>query len=283
MNALLLLIIIIGVSIQQIAKKAYNKVATGAFSFSAASALIAVTTFIVTAGGKLNFNTGVLKYSVPFAIAYSLAAVCSFLAIKTGSLSLTSLIIQYSLVIPAFYGLIALGEARNLSMVIGIILLLISLALINIGGKKDETKITFKWALFAFLSFVGNGSCSVIQKVQQLESGGLYKSELMIIAYLITVVTLMCCAFGTEKKATIPNLKKGFVWYFICGLANGVVNFLVLVMSTRMAASLMFPVISAGGIVATVLVAITIYKEKLTFNQKIALILGLAAIIILNI
>jgi uncharacterized membrane protein len=113
MNILSLLLIILGISVQHIAKKTYSKLSAGVFSFSAISALTAATIFIVTANGELNFNTGIIIYSVLFAATFSLGTVCSFMAIRTGPLSLTSLITQCSLVIPAIYGLIFLNEPRE--------------------------------------------------------------------------------------------------------------------------------------------------------------------------
>lgn len=281
MNILSLLLIILGISVQHIAKKAYGRVSSGVFSFSAISALTAATIFIATANG-LHFNTGTIIYSVLFAVTFSLGTVCSFMAIRTGPLSLSSLIAQCSLVIPTIYGLLFLNEPIKTTMIAGIILLLISIFLLNMKGNDENTKISFTWAVFTFLSFLGNGVCSVVQKVHQIESGGLYKSELMIIAYAITAVLLICFAWFSEKGDIVQNIKKGFLYSLVCGLANGIVNFFVLMLATRMAASVMFPVISAGGIVTTSLIAVTVYREKLALNQKLALILGIAAILVLN-
>ena len=283
MNYLMLTMVVLGVSIQSIAKKAYNnKVVGGAYSFSAASALLAMIVFIITSKGQLDFSVGLIKYSVLFAISYSAATAASFLAISTGSLSLTSLIIQYSLIIPTFYGFLMLGEEGKITLYIGIVLLLISLVFINFEGKQEK-KITLKWMIFALIAFVGNGMCSTIQKVQQIEYGGKGKSELMIVALIITVVVLAIFAFVSEKGNVKTNLKTGSMWYIICGLANGIVNYLVLALSSRMDASVMFPVISAGGIILTALVSITIYKEKLSVQQKIGLVLGVVSIIALNV
>ena len=110
----------------------------------------------------------------------------------------------------------------------------------------------------------------------------MYKNEFMIAALAITAIVLMLFGIFYEKDMLIFNLKKGFIWYVICGLANGVVNFFVLVLSLRLPASVMFPVISAGGIIATALVSMFVYKEKLSSFQKIGFLLGIIAIVVLN-
>ena len=278
----MLTLIAAGISIQQVTQKSYNLRVTGrAYSFTAASALISAFIFFIASGGTLEFSAEMIVYSALFAIAHCTATVSSFLAIRTGSLSLTSLIVQYSLIIPTFCGFIMFDEPLKPTLFIGIAILLVSLIFINFEGKQEK-KITLKWCVFVLLAFAGNGALSVIQKVQQIKFDGLYKSEFMIVALLITVVILIVFALFSEKNQITYNLKSGALWYTICGLANGAVNFLVLVMSNKMPASVMFPIISAGGIIITALVSIFVYKEKLSVLQKISMLLGIISIIILN-
>lgn len=141
----------------------------------------------------------------------------------------------------------------------------------------------FKWIIFVVLSFVGNGFCSIIQKVQQLNCNGKYKNEFMITALLIAGAVMFIYAIITEKNDMIFNLKKGFKWYAVCGLANGIVNLFVIILSLKMSASVMFPIISAGGIITSLLVALFLYKEKLSKTQYTGLLLGIATVVLLNI
>ena len=285
MGTVVLIATILGVSLQNIVKKAYNvKVGGGAFAFSASSALIAALFFIVSSIGTFEYSNEFLLYSVGFSVFYSMGVAFSVLAIMEGPLSLTSLISSYSLVIPALYGIAFLGDEVDGLLIVGIILLLISLFFVNME-KKDDKKITLKWIIFVFLAFVGNGGCSTVQTVQQTELSGQYKNEFMIIALLITSITLFLAAFFTKERETVTmSLKKGFIWYAICGIANGAVNLFVMMMVSvyKMPASVMFPLISAGGIIITVIVSMTLYKEKLTKYQMLGVLLGIGAIVLLN-
>jgi drug/metabolite transporter (DMT)-like permease len=277
------MLVIAGVSIQSVAKKAFGlKCNGGVYSFSVGSVLAAIVVFLVTSGGKLAFSMNVFGYAVAFAIAYTVSLVSSMNAIKTGPLSLTSLLISYSLIIPTVFGLIVFNETLTVWILIGILLLLVSLFLINRESKTEEKKITLKWGIFALLAFLGNGACSTIQKMQQIYSGGQYKTEFMVIALAISATILAGFAATTEKKNAVVSLKKGAKYYLLCGLANGMVNFLVLVLSNRMPASVMFPIISAGGIVLAALVSIFVYKERLQPQQWAGMVLGTLALVALN-
>lgn len=296
-NVLLLITAIVGISIQQISQKAYNKkVGGGAFIFSAASALVAMLVFLIASKGELSFQMEVVGYSVLFAVGYCMALAFSFLAIANGSLSLTSLVLQFSLIIPTFYGILFLQEETDFFLFAGIALLVASIVLVNIpvGEKKEknaktekteknQNKTTWKWALFALLMFIGNGGCSTVQKMQQIHFNGLYKSEFMIVALIITTVALVVISLFTERKEMLPALKKGVGYYAVYGVANGISNLIVLLLATKMSSSIVYPVLSAGGIVITSFVSVFVYKEKMNLFQKIGLILGVLAIVALNI
>ncbi len=281
-NVILLCSIIVGVSAQSIIKKYYNNKSDdkGVFIFSAMSVLAACVFFVFSSGFKLHFTPEVLPYALGFAASFGTATVMGFLAIRSGSLSLTSLVTSYSLIIPSFYGIIFLHESASVWLWIGLALLAVSLFLIN--SKQGEVKITLKWVIFALLAFIGNGVCSTVQTVQQKTFDGQYKSELMIIALVIVAAVLFGIAFFSERDEIKPCLKCGTHWMLLCGLANGAVNLFVMLLSVRMNASLMFPLISAGGIVLTWVVSRFFYKEKLTVKQNLALVFGIVSVVFMN-
>ena len=284
MNAIMLLAAILGVSYQQISKKIYGaKTQNGAYLFSAISSLVAALFFVLSSGFKFSYSKEAFLYSVLFAVSYGAATLCSFLAIANGPLSLSSLMLSYSTALPAVYGVAFLDEKLKTHMVIGLVLLCVSLFFVNYEKSSEKKTITLKWAVFAFAAFFGNGACSIVQKVQQINCDKMYKNEFMIVALLMVSVVLTVAAVVKEKGSIVTNLGCGFPWYTSCGVANGLVNLFVLILATRMPASIMFPLISAGGIVASMLVALFVYKEKLSVYQYIGVVLALPSIVLLSI
>ncbi len=288
MNAFLLILVVLGITTQNVTKKIYSeKSKGGAYTFSALSALVALIFFLFSSGGNLRFTWAFLPHAIGFAATYSLSIIFSFLAIKEGPLSLTSLVTSYSLLIPTIYGLIAWGEKFSFLFAIGLVLLIVSIFLIRLEPKadkdeKEKKRLTPKWILYVLLAFIGGGGCSAVQKGQQLAFRGAYKNEFMIVALSITFVATIVCALCFEKKDTLMHAKRGLFLYVLCGAANGAVNLMVLILSLRMPASVMFPIISAGGILASAILSMTVYKEKLSILQKIGLLLGILSIVILN-
>ena len=280
MNALYLGVIVLTLSMQNITKKGYTqKSSGGVYTFSVLTCLSAALFFVMTSKG-LQWEKGVVPYALAFATAYCITTVFSVLAIGCGSLSLTNLMISYSLMIPAVYGVVWLEDKLGDFFYPGIVMLVCSLFLIN--EQSEKTKIRFKWIIYVTLAAVGNGMCSVFQKMQQVKFNEQYKSELMIIALVSGAIGLTIVALVQERKEIIPCVKTGWIYAVLGGVCNGIVNLFVMILSGKMEASLMFPTISAGGIVVTYIISKYFYKESLTKRQFVGFVLGIVSVVLLN-
>lgn len=282
MKILYLLIIILGLSTQNATRKQFTLKThdKGVFLFTALSSLAAMLFFIFTSD-SLVWNMKILPYSIGFAVSFAAALLFSVLAISCGSLSLSALLSSYSSLLPTFYGLIFLNDDISFGLPIGLTLLSVSLFLIN--KKEKNAKVNAKWIIFILLSFFGNGTCSIVQKMQQVEFQGEYKNEFMIIALLIVALVMAVASVVKERVGFWGYVHHGWYLSIICGIMLGAVNLCVMLLSELLAASVMFPLISAGGIVLTFLISTFLYKEKLTKTQLIGSLLGVASIIFLSI
>ena len=282
MNALLLISIILGVSLQNVVKKPFSQKASGkgVYFFCLMTSFSAMIFFVVTSGG-FEWNTGLIFHAMLFALAYTVGSIFGLEAVACGPLSITSLIISYSLMIPTVYGLVFLKDPVGVGLFPGLALLAISLFLLN--QKNINMPVTAKWIVFVVLAFIGNGMCTVVQKMQQIKFDGAFKNEFMILSLAIGSVALCLFVFKKERKDLRSVAKIGWFPALACGLANGMVNLFVMILSNRMPVSLMFPMISAGGIIITYLVSRFFYKEKLTKTQFAGFIIGIVSAVFLNI
>ncbi|MBQ8345661.1 MAG: hypothetical protein IJY42_05285, partial [Clostridia bacterium] len=105
--------------------------------------------------------------------------------------------------------------------------------------------------------------------------------EFMLFAMLLCSSVFSISAF---RKITFRELKmiKGKRHGVLSGLANGIANFLTLVLAGMENASVLFPVISAGTILASLLCGRLIFREKLRANHYVALAAGIAAVVLLK-
>lgn len=282
MSVFYLISIIIGVASQNIVKKPFTQktAGRGMYFFGLLASLAAMLFFVATAKG-FEWNAGLIVYAVFFALSYATSTVCSVAAVAYGSLSLTSLITSYSLMLPTLYGLIFLNDPISFGLFPGLVLLVISLFLIN--QTDTGSPINYKWLVYVLLAFIGNGMCSVSQKMQQDAFDGAYKNEFMILALAIVVILLGVLVLTKERRDVKVSVKSGWHLALVCGVMNGIVNMFVMILSNIMPVSLMFPLISAGGIIITYIVSKCFYKEEFTKKQLVGFFIGVLSVVFLNI
>ena len=281
LNIIFLLIVVVTLTLQNVFKKSYSQRRKDIFVFNTVYGIAAALLFLVFSKGEFNFCAEIIPYVLGFSVCFITCTFTSLMAVKTGSLALSSLIISYSLTIPTLYGILFLNNPTSLLFYTGIILLLVSLFLVNY--EKGEKKITKRWLVYVAFSFVSNGLCSTIQNTQQIKFNGAYKSEFMLTVYILVAVVMGIAAMFTEKQEVKTALNKYTVLALACGIANGLTSLFVMMLSTRMPTSVMFPIISAGSILATALISNSVYKERFSKQQLIGILLGTASIVCLSV
>lgn len=283
MNYLLLLITTMSLSAQSVFTKQYGKKNAAPIIYTVISAISALIFFVFSSGFDFIFNLETVGYAFLFALFYASSLLGLTVALNCGPLSISSLIHNYSLIIPTLFGMVFLSEPVKSTMVIGIVLLIASLFVVNYTRQTGAQMVfSKKWVIAIIFAFVGNGMCSTVQKIQQIASNGNFKSEFMISALTIAVIILLPISMVVEKGEIKSSLKKGCYLAAACGLANGIVNLLVMILGSRMSISLLFPVITAGSIILSSFASIFIFKEKLSTMRLIGVAIGVVAIVFLN-
>lgn len=285
-----LLIVIFGCTVQNVLRMKYNEKTAnrGVYTFCWISALVAMVVFAFTIKQPATFDVALIPHSVGFAVSYIVASVFLVLALQEGSLAITSLIISYSLIIPTFYGLIFLKDEPSVCFWIGLVLLFVSIFLINYKSEGEaHSRFTLKWLLYVVPAFVGNGMCSVTQSVQVnafKNSPNPMSSEFMVIALIITTVVMLLFSLFGEKKDFGALIKHGWHFAVLCGLFNGIVNLLVILLQRlgELPVSVIFPCISGGGMIVTYIVSLTLFKEKMTKAQTVGFFVGVFSVVFLN-
>ena len=281
MEYLLLTAAVVFAAGQNVAKKSYQHKTERStmFFFPLVASLTALLLFVLLSKFQLCFTLDLLPYSIGFAVSYACALCGSVLAMKYGSMAITLLASSYSLVIPTLYGVTVLRETMDALMIVGFVALLISLFLIRKPARHE--KLDGKFFLCLVLSFFGNGFCSVVQKMQQIASAGKQKSEFMILSLGLCVLFLLIGVLAKKEKPLSPRTE----WPFgiLCGACNGLMNYSVLVLTGLLPNVILYPSISAGGVVVGFLIATLGYKERLCTRQYAGYAMGLISILLLSV
>lgn len=266
---------------QSISQKQYMKKeqAPNVVLFSAITSLIALCFFLLTSGFDLAFDGRLVPYSLGFAVSYASAWIGSIFAVRYGNLAISSLITSCSLIFPTTYGII-MGETVTPKIVIGVALLFSAIVLVNLKLDPND-KFSVKWFVFAMISFLGNGVCSIMQNMQKRALGDSYTHEFMIIALSAAFLLLMVFACVTSKNVK-ADLKVCLPFATANGMANGAVNFLTLTLIGNIPNTVLYPSMSALNMIAAFLLSYVMYKEKFSKLQYVGYVLGVVSIVLLN-
>ena len=285
MNYFLLFVTALLIALQKVTQDRYNaRCSSGAFFFSGMISFVAMC-FFMAINRNWTWNNNLLLPAVGFGLSYAAATVFVVLAIKCGSLAKTTLITSYSLLIPALAGLIILRESFGITMLIGLILLSVSLWLTNYrkDQEKNRERATLKWIVYLAIGFIGNGMCSTVQKLApHFQGADINQNLYMILALGISTVVLIFASFITKETELKSTVKVGAPLALLCGLFNGAVNSLVIYINPFIAASVMFPVLAAGGIILIFPYALLVRRETFTVAQWAGFVVGVLSVILLN-
>ena len=142
--------------------------------------------FLLISLHSLSFHFETLLSASAYGLALFFSTLFGYLALACGSLALTSSIVSYSVVIPVVFGIIFLEEDINAVKLCGFVLLLVSLMMLkkptkDVGGNK-------KWLLYLAITFLCNGTMSIIQKLHQTTFPLQYRNEFTIYSMFICLL-----------------------------------------------------------------------------------------------
>lgn len=286
MMAFLYVCIVLFSVMQSAAAKFYNKKNDDAMVFNlfkALSALILFTAAGVLSGG-LTFHAGTAAYGTLYGIMLCVSMYSGYKALVLGPMAITSLIVSFSVIIPLGYGILFCNEELTAFKITGLAFLVVSIFFANVNKihASSERKKDFRWGIYVALTFLTNGCCSVIQKIHQT----VYK-EMYCIEFMLSAMLFGCVVFAVInlKRNTVKNIitQKGKEFAVMSGVSNAIAGYGTIRLAGLENASVLFPAISAGTILCTLLCGLILFGEKLKINHIIAVLGGIAAVVFLKI
>ena len=257
--------------------------------------LIATVCFFLSGGCALpTVETSV--YGLCFGILFFLAVAMSAKGFALGSMALTSVIINMSLILPILYSIVFHHERPTLMHYIGFALFCGSVIVSACSARDGETKrLNLAWLLVISIGFIANGSTAILQKNYVLNSAAKQDATFLSVAYLTAALCFAVTAIVTAKKTApaepispLSGKERSLALLAFFGVAalSGFGSFggnLILgKLSASVDAAILYPCINGGLAVFTTLLSFFFFREKPTALKIISILLGAAAIVVLN-
>ena len=211
----------------------------------------------------------------------------TFLAFKIGPYGLTRLAASFSLLFTIFYGIFFLHEETTALTYVGITMIFAAMFMINYKprakgeGAAEENGISLKWFLFLMTSMISNGFIGILTKMQQIRFENACSNEFQIISIGGSCILLAALGLIIDRDKLGGVAKNGLLYGFGAGICNGAKNFVTLAIYLCLPLSTVSPVKTGVGMISAFLVAVLFYKEKYSTLQKLGVLLGAVAVVLL--
>lgn len=259
--------------------------------YQSLSALFALITLCIA--GFYGFDGLTWGLSIVSALLFAVNLFASLNAIKGSPLVLCNMFSTGgSIFIPCIVGIFLFDEPMGIFQWLGLCLFVVAVWFMASGDKKEEKKITLKTLGFLVLDMFANGCVMVVQKSfsAYLPNGNV--SAFSFLTFACNAVILGACLLvlqAADRKKNVSDEKKPLMTktLYICGallaLALFSINYLVTTLGKNIPSVVLFPVSSAITITITAVVGAVAFKEKITLKKAIGMLLGLSAIVIINV
>jgi len=224
-------------------------------------------------------------YGALFGVVSVLFQFASTCAMRYGPVSLTVLIVNLSCAIPIIVGIAVWKETPSPWFFPGLALMLA--ALIFSSDLHDlHIPQPKRWFLFVALAFCCSGVLNIIQKLHQFTPAAKERSAFVMVAYALSTMVALGASAVLAKQYRFPR----HMWKLNLLLPTAVVGVILclyqklcLVMASRMGGSVLYPMLNGMTLVACTLVGVLLFKDPFRHRQKLCVLCGIGAVVLLSI
>ncbi len=261
-------------------KKNVNSFFDGLF-FNGLIFLFSAIVFIKNVG---SFHLVTIFYGMVFGILTVLFQSCYIKAMSCANVSLTVLIVNLSMVIPMAFSMLVYNERIGALRFFGVFLAFVALAL-NFNPKTKST-FSFKWLRLCLLASLANGLLAVCQQLFGKTQYSEFTKEFVAFSYITaTFVSAIIYILLKSKGNKISFTLSPFVFLIAFGI--GVILSVFQLVNTwaiaNIDSTLLFPTYNGGTLILSSITGVLFLKDRLKLNQQISILIGIVAIVIMNI
>ena len=240
------------------------------FNFTRAlSALILFSAMSVFGGFSFHYPTFI--YGTAYGVLFFCSCCCGCNAMARGPLGITSSLVAFSLVIPCLFGVFFLKEKINGFDITGFALIIVAIILMNRRVKAVRERETYfktetekdspnntgykqGWGFYVAATILSDGISATIKKLHQVKYPGAYCKEFMCFGMffgMLLFIALIVKNKNNIRESGKERKKKSILYGSVGGIANGLYNYLILVLAGLEGATALFPIISVSTIAAS--------------------------------
>lgn len=195
--------------------------------------------------------------------------------------TLTALFGKFGFLISTFTAALVWKEIPSARQLVGIALAIAAILLAS-GGVRGAGNAKKPWLLAALVATGGlmeiNGKCAVYYAVEGFDS--LYVSVIFTVAFLLCVAHAVRECIRTRTRFSISW--RDILGGIVLGMPNVAGSYLSLMAMQTVPANIYFPTNAVGNLVVVSLAGMLVFREKTNWMQKLALVVTVASLTLIN-
>lgn len=211
---------------------------------------------------------------IPAGVFYFLSFIYYQFSVRDNGAGLAGMFSKLSILLPMVVSIVIWKEYPSTAQNIGMVLALFAIIAIGTDSKIDFKKIrmtVFGLFLFGGLAVFSN---KLFQKYGFAREKGYFLMVVFFVAFLVSLVA----TYRHGKRLT-----KMDVWTGICvGIPNLFSSFFLIKALETLPSALVFPLSSAGSMAMIIVFSRLLYKERLSVKSKMAVIMTIVALGLMN-
>ena len=226
----------------------------------------------------------ILSYGIPYGLLIAGFQIFYTLALQRGPVSHTVLIVTFNIAFAISFGVLYCGEEITMLHIIGLTCIFLSLLLTIDFKQAKQHKFDLIWFLESVLAMSMNGIASIVVKLQKLT----YPEEdmgMLLVAY----VSGACALFLIIRYFTVvrkqPKMlalnSSRLMMILSCSVLLGCYLLLYSIGVGTISSVVFFPVVNIAPSTLLSLLGILVFKDRLTRQQVISMLFGIAATVLL--
>ncbi len=221
-------------------------------------------------------------YSALFALWTVIFQLSYTKALAIGSVSLTVMLVNLSMIIPVSLSFFLYREPISPLRLVGI-LLTVAAFIVNVDLRHE--KRADRSLIFSLIAMLANAGISVTQKAFTMSAHGSERTAFVGASFAVASVMTLFVVLSLLAKGDRKSFKLGgkpIAFMLLTGVSLTAFQLVNTYAIDTIDGTFLFPVYAGGSIILSALSGIFIFKDKLRGRQRMGLLLGTLAVVLMN-
>ena len=223
-----------------------------------------------------------MGYAVPYGLLLILAQWFYTAALAEGSTALCSTVYSLGFILPTLSGAILWSEPFSIHSASGVLCAAAAVVVSGTRPQRNGKRGRSYYFVPLLIAMLSSGGLGIIQKLQQRSDGADQKVFFLLMAFLLAAGISLLFALCIRKERGAAVRPQTLALSSGIGVCFGCCNLLNTTLAGLLPSAVLFPTLNGSVILLSTLLGAVFFKERLTRREVAVLILGGAAIALLN-